>query len=113
MKSMLRKNFSFILTVVAFLSSATFAQVQDREKVAAGAERAFEKFAKAYAGPGCAAAVSLNGDVVFEKAFGLAELEHNVPNTGTYEFEAVAISAKTAAVARSASRVRQGEDVDE
>ncbi|HEX6729041.1 MAG TPA: hypothetical protein VF074_03475 [Pyrinomonadaceae bacterium] len=80
---MTRKHFLFVFAVVVFLSSATSAQVPNKEKVVASAERAFEKFTKAYVGPapGCAAAVSLNGDVLFEKAFGLAELEHNIPNT--------------------------------
>ena len=64
---MSRKNFLFVLTVVALLSSATWAQVPNREKVVAASDRAFEKFTKAYVAPapGCAAAVSLNGDVVF------------------------------------------------
>ena len=86
---MRRKNLLFVFAVIAFLSSVTHAQVPDKEKVGAGAERAFEKFAKAYVGPapGCAAAASVNGDVVFEKAFGLADLEHNVPNTTQTIFE--------------------------
>ncbi|HEY5885903.1 MAG TPA: hypothetical protein VIT88_14530, partial [Pyrinomonadaceae bacterium] len=85
---MTRKNFLFVFAVLAFLSTATWAQVSNKElpnkeKVIAGAERAFEKFTKTYfaPAPGCAAAVSLNGETVFEKAYGLAELEHNVPNT--------------------------------
>ena len=91
---MSRKNFLFVLTVVAFLSSATWAQVPDKAKVVAGAERAFEKYTKAYAGPapGCAAAVSLNGETVFEKAFGLSELEHNVPNTAQTIFESGSVA---------------------
>src|SRR6476619_141322 len=94
MNSMKRKNFLFVFTVVAFLSSATWAQVPDKEKVVAGAERAFEKVTKAYIapGPGCAAAVSLNGETVFEKAFGLAELEHNVPNTPQTIFESGSVA---------------------
>src|SRR5688572_15492386 len=90
--SMTRKNFLFVFTVVACFSTGTWAQVSNKEvpnkeKVIAGAERAFEKFAKAYVGPapGCAAAVSLNGETVFEKAFGLADLEHNVQNTRSEE----------------------------
>ncbi|HEX7774256.1 MAG TPA: serine hydrolase domain-containing protein, partial [Pyrinomonadaceae bacterium] len=60
----------------------------------AGAERAFEKVSKAYVapGPGCAAAVSLNGETVFEKAFGLADLEHNVPNTTQTIFESGSVA---------------------
>jgi len=98
---MSRKNFLFALTLIAFLSSTTWAQVPDKEKVVAGADRAFEKFTKAYVGPapGCAAAVSLNGDVVFEKAFGLADMEHNVPNKAQTIFESGSVAKQFTAAA--------------
>jgi CubicO group peptidase (beta-lactamase class C family) len=98
---MTRKNFLFVLTVLALLSTATWAQVPDKEKVVAGADRAWEKFTKAYVAPapGCAAAVSLNGDVVFEKAFGLADLEHNVPNTTQTIFESGSVAKQFTAAA--------------
>ena len=91
---MSRKNFLFVLTVLAFLSTTTWAQVPDKQKVIAGAERAFEKVTKAYVAPapGCAAAVSLNGETVFEKAFGLADMEHNVPNTTQTIFESGSVA---------------------
>ena len=91
---MTRKNFLFVLAVVAVLSTATWAQVPNKEKVVTGAERAFEKFSKAYVapGPGCAAAVSLNGETVFEKAFGLADMEHDVPNTPQTIFESGSVA---------------------
>lgn len=97
----MRKNFLFALTVVAVLSSATWAQVPDKAKVVAGAERAFEKFTKAYVAPapGCAAAVSLNGETVFEKAFGLADLEHSVPNTTQTIFESGSVAKQFTAAA--------------
>ena len=98
---MSRRNFLFVLAIVAFVSTATWAQVPDKVKVATGAERAFEKFAKAYVSPapGCAAAVSLNGEVVFEKAFGLADLEHNVPNTTQTIFESGSVAKQFTAAA--------------
>src|SRR5690349_17829874 len=98
---MTRKNFLFVFTLVVLLSSATWAQVPDKEKVIAGAERAFEKVSKAYIAPapGCAAAVSLNGDVVFEKAFGLADLELNVPNTTQTIFESGSVAKQFTAAA--------------
>ena len=98
---MRRKNFLFVFAVVVFLSSATWAQVPNKEKVVAGAERAFEKFTKAYVAPapGCAAAVSLNGETVFEKAFGLADLEHNVPNTPQTIFESGSVAKQFTAAA--------------
>src|SRR5688572_11442771 len=98
---MSRKHFLFVLLVFGFLSSAASAQVPDKAKVVAGADRAFEKVAKAYVAPapGCAAAVSLNGDVVFEKAFGLADLEHNVPNTTQTIFESGSVAKQFTAAA--------------
>jgi CubicO group peptidase (beta-lactamase class C family) len=94
MNSMSRKHFLFVLVVVAFLSTATWAQVPNKEKVVTGAERAFEKVTKAYVapGPGCAAAVSLNGETVFEKAFGFADLEHDVANTPQTIFESGSVA---------------------
>ncbi|HEU4769917.1 MAG TPA: serine hydrolase domain-containing protein [Pyrinomonadaceae bacterium] len=91
---MTRSNFLLVLTVIALLSITAWAQVPDKEKVVAGAERAFEKVTKAYVAPapGCAAAVSLNGNVVFEKAFGLADMEHNVPNTAQTIFESGSVA---------------------
>ena len=98
---MSRKYFLFVITVIAFLSIATSAQVPDKAKVVAGADRAWEKFTKAYVGPapGCAAAVSLNGEAVFEKAFGLADLEHNVPNTTQTIFESGSVAKQFTAAA--------------
>ncbi len=103
---MTRKTLLFIFAVVAFLSTATWAQVPNKEipnkeKVVAGAQRAFEKFTKAYVAPapGCAAAVSLNGETVFEKAFGLADLEFNVPNTPQTIFESGSVAKQFTAAA--------------
>ena len=60
---MIRKHLLLALTLIAFLSSAASSQIPDKEKIVAGAERAFEKYTKAYVdpAPGCVAAVSLNG----------------------------------------------------
>lgn len=98
---MSKRNFLFVFTAIAFLSSAAFAQVPTKEKVVAGAERAFEKVTKAYVAPapGCAAAVSLNGETVFEKAFGLADMEHNVPNTTQTIFESGSVAKQFTAAA--------------
>ena len=96
-----RRNFLFGLAVIACFASTTWAQSPDKAKVVTGAERAFEKFTKAYVapGPGCAAAVSLNGETVFEKAFGLADLEHNVPNTTQTIFESGSVAKQFTAAA--------------
>src|ERR1044071_2569916 len=98
---MTRKIPLLVFTVLTLLSSVASAQVPDKAKVVAGAERAFEKVTKAYVGPapGCAAAVSLNGEVVFEKAFGLADLELNVPNTTQTIFESGSVAKQFTAAA--------------
>src|SRR5688572_2654480 len=96
-----KRNFLFVLTAIAILSSGASAQIPTKEKVVAGAERAFEKVTKAYVAPapGCAAAVSLNGETVFEKAFGLADMEHNVPNTTQTIFESGSVAKQFTAAA--------------
>src|SRR5256885_479526 len=99
--SMTNKNFVFVFALVALLSNATRAQVPNKEKVIAGAERGFEKFTKAYVAPapGCAAAVSLNGETVSEKAFGLADMEFNIPNTPQTIFESGSVAKQFTAAA--------------
>ena len=84
----------FAIVAVSFFAAGSFAQTLDRDKIVAGAERAFEKYTKAYVapGPGCAVGVSLNGQPVFEKAFGLAEMEHNIPNTPQTIFESGSVA---------------------
>ncbi len=88
------------LTVV-LTGAAAVAQVPDQAKVVAAADRAFEKVIKSVAmpAPGCAAAVSVNGQPVFEKAFGLAEMEHNVPNTPQTIFESGSVAKQFTAAA--------------
>src|SRR5262245_12125888 len=98
---MRRLHCFFVVFAAALLSTAPSAQSPGREEVAAGAGRVFDRIAKAYVapGPGCAVAVSLNGDTVFEKAFGLAEIEHNVPNTPQTIFESGSVAKQFTAAA--------------
>lgn len=85
----------------AVCSLGLVAQVADKAKVIAGAERVFEKAAKTHTGhaPGCAVGVSLNGESVFERAFGLAEIEHNVSNTANTIFESGSVAKQFTAAA--------------
>ncbi|MFT3746622.1 MAG: serine hydrolase domain-containing protein [Pyrinomonadaceae bacterium] len=92
------------LTLLATLfasAQSLYAQVPDKAKVVAGAERGFEKIAKAVTlpAPGCAVGVSLNGESVFEKAFGLAEMEHNIPNSAQTIFESGSVAKQFTAAA--------------
>lgn len=86
---------------LAAVSSALHGQGPDRIKVVAGAERAFEKASKTNAmpAPGCAVGVSLNGESVFEKAFGLAEMEHDIPNSPQTIFESGSVAKQFTAAA--------------
>lgn len=89
------------MVVVLLFALVSFGQAPDREKVIAGAERAVEKAAKSLTmpAPGCSVGVSLNGQTIFEKAFGLAEIEHNVPNTPQTIFESGSVAKQFTAAA--------------
>jgi len=92
----------FIRFIVVFLLSSTlFGQIPSRESVIAGSQKAFEKVSKTVAmpAPGCAIGVSYKGESVFEKAFGLAEMEHNIPNTPQTIFESGSVAKQSTAAA--------------
>jgi len=93
------KTRTFLILFLFF--SVSSGQIPDKAKVVAGAERAFEKASKAVVmpAPGCAVGVSLNGESVFEKAFGLAEMEHNIPNTPQTIFESGSVAKQFTAAA--------------
>jgi CubicO group peptidase (beta-lactamase class C family) len=90
-----------VLAFILFSSGFANSRVPSKEKVVAGAERAFEKAAKniTMPAPGCSVGVSLNGESVFEKAFGLAEMEHNIPNTPWTIFESGSVAKQFTAAA--------------
>lgn len=98
---MLLKRIVLMQSLAAVTVLSVSAQVPDSAKVVAGAERAFERAAKAnqIPAPGCAVGVSLNGESVFEKAFGLAEMEHNVPNSPQTIFESGSVAKQFTAAA--------------
>ncbi|MBX3242838.1 MAG: beta-lactamase family protein [Acidobacteria bacterium] len=97
----LLKHFSASVLTVIFTVSLSMAQVPDKENVVKGAERAFEKVARTVTmpAPGCAVGVSLNGESVFEKAFGMAEMEHSIPNTPQTIFESGSVAKQFTAAA--------------
>lgn len=86
---------------IAVCSLGLVAQAPDKPKVIAGADRAFEKAAKTNTmpAPGCAVGVSLNGESVFERAFGLAEMEFSIPNSAETIFEAGSVAKQFTAAA--------------
>ncbi|MFN0108302.1 MAG: serine hydrolase domain-containing protein [Blastocatellia bacterium] len=92
---------SSVFLMIALLSSALFAQAPEQAKVVAGADRAVEKAAKLSpaSAPGCAVGVSLAGRPVYEKAFGMAEIEHAIPNTPQTIFESGSVAKQFTAAA--------------
>src|SRR5512146_2466083 len=64
---------------------------------AAGVDAVFSRWTSST--PGCAVGVSRDGEVVLEKGYGMADLEHDVPNTGQTVFEAGSVSKQFTAAA--------------
>src|SRR3954466_8890135 len=95
----MKKLIIFVFPLI--LCTALWAQAPDRDKVVAAAEKVFEASTKTNSGPapGCAVGVSLNGKTVFEKAFGLADMEYNIPNTPQTIFESGSVAKQFTAAA--------------
>lgn len=98
---MYKPLFLFVALVIFVISTEAIGQVPERARVIDGAERAFEKAAKTnpMPAPGCAVGVSLNGEPIFEKAFGLADMEHNIANTPATIFESGSVAKQFTAAA--------------
>lgn len=98
---MLRFTRFSTIVVLFLLSLLTQAQVPDQAKVIAGAERALEKHAKLSPpnAPGCAVGVSLDGKTVYEKGFGMAEMEYQIPITPKTIFESGSVAKQFTAAA--------------
>lgn len=90
-----------VIVGTVLLGASIHAQAPTKEEVIAGAERAFEKAAKTnpMPAPGCAVGVALAGESVFEKAFGMAEMEHGIPNTAQTIFESGSVAKQFTAAA--------------
>src|SRR5262245_29128367 len=90
----MRSGFAWILagTLVA---PAFAAYGPPNVEAAVGSE--FSKWTSAT--PGCAVGVSRDGAIVLEKAYGMADLEHDVPNRPDTIFEAGSVSKQFTAMA--------------
>ncbi|MBK6795728.1 MAG: beta-lactamase family protein [Acidobacteria bacterium] len=95
------KNSSVVTMFIALISPVLFAQAPDQARVVAGADRAVEKAARLSQGsaPGCAVGISLSGRPVYERAFGMAEIEHGIPNTPQTVFESGSVAKQFTAAA--------------
>ena len=86
-------NYCLGLLCLIAVTITVRAQVPDAAKVIAAADKVVATAAaKVGAAPGCAVGVSLDGKSVYEKAFGLAELEHAIPNTAQTIFESGSVA---------------------
>ena len=84
----MKKTNLFLLIFALLISCSLFAQ-----KGSSTEQRIDELFASFHNEmPGVAVAVSLDGKLIYNKAFGLANLEHTVPNTTATIFEAGSVS---------------------
>lgn len=92
-----------LLPAFVFLSlaSAFFGQMPERTKVVAAAEKvvAAEIASAPKEAPGCSVGVSLEGEPVFLKGFGMAELEHGVPIKPDSIFESGSVAKQFTAAA--------------
>jgi CubicO group peptidase (beta-lactamase class C family) len=84
------------ITVLAFLPAAALAQPDGA--ALARVDSIFQRWNSKEA-PGCAVAGARNGQPFFSRAYGMADLEHDVPNTPTTIFEAGSVSKQFTAAA--------------
>ena len=91
-----------LLLTVALLSplagmQAPTAQLATPADIDREIDRVFERWTSST--PGCAVAVSVDGRPTLAKAYGMADLEHDVPNTPETIFEAGSVSKQFTAAA--------------
>jgi CubicO group peptidase (beta-lactamase class C family) len=84
---MTRQHIAAALVAGLLAGPAAFAQSPDR---AAAVDRIFEKWKTST--PGCAVGVAVEGKPVLMKAYGMADLEHDVPNTPDTIFESGSVA---------------------
>lgn len=87
--------------VVLVLAAGAAISAQAVATQAPAREAAVDKVFSAWtqATPGCAVGVSENGAAVLQRAYGMADLEHNVPNAAETIFEAGSVSKQFTAAA--------------
>jgi CubicO group peptidase (beta-lactamase class C family) len=94
--SFVRRSIRFTLTF-AFAPSVLAAQAAATDSAAA-VDRIFANWSSRES-PGCAVGVARNGQTILERAYGMANLEYDVPNTPSTIFEAGSVSKQFTAAA--------------
>lgn len=90
---------ALLVGVVSLLVSAASLAAQSRPKIdVAEVDAIFAAFDNTRS-PGCAVGVSLAGEPVLARAYGMADLEHDVPNTAETIFEPGSVSKQITAAA--------------
>src|SRR5215472_18700490 len=88
-----------VIAAAAVLTAVPVARFsQGTTGSAANVDAIFEKWANA-SSPGCAVAVGVDGKPVLAKAYGMADLEHDIKNTPDTIFEAGSVSKQFTAAA--------------
>ena len=90
----------FVLSLIVLLALSPVADNPDRDMAEAVAQldSLFERWDHPDR-PGCAVGVSHDGRTLLSRAYGMADLEHSVPNTPSTIFEAGSVSKQFAAAA--------------
>src|SRR4051794_36065103 len=90
-----------LIATAAVLLAISMTQVQTPERAravpGASIDRIFQRWTTST--PGCAVGVGVNGTSVLERAYGMADLEHDVPNAPETVFEAGSVSKQFTAAA--------------
>ena len=86
-----------LAAAAAVLIATVLTQTQAPAAPSASVDAVFARWNQAT--PGCAVGVGVNGKSVLERAYGMADLEHDVPNTPDTIFEAGSVSKQFTAAA--------------
>lgn len=95
-----RTAISIVLALVAAVAAWQLdpgLSAQEPAGAEAGVDRIFAKWTSST--PGCAVGVAVGGTPVFTKAYGMADLEHDIPNTPETIFESGSVSKQFTAAA--------------
>lgn len=104
------KKIHFIVGFVAIFLSCTLTGSVFAQRLSANTEAMMDSVFAKYnnkTGPGCTVAVIRDGKVIFKKAYGLANLEYNMPLTSASVFDVASLSKQFTGYA-IATLIQQG-----
>lgn len=86
-----------LLIATILITTSFIAKSQSWQDTVSAIEKAFERYTPNI--PGAQLAISRNGQIIYSKAWGIADMEHNVPLTTTSLIEAGSVSKQFTAAA--------------